>query len=95
MQFHVRMTVRIPHDFDAEKLKRLTAEEHERAAELVRQGKWIYAWRVAGKWANVSIFEVESPADLHETLNSLPLYPFMEIEVTALCAMAGFPEREK
>jgi muconolactone D-isomerase len=94
MQFHVRMTVRIPHDFDAEKLKRLTSEEHERAADLVRQGKWIHGWRVAGKWANVSIFEVESPADLHETLGSLPLYPFMEIEVTALCAMAGFPERD-
>jgi muconolactone D-isomerase len=26
-----------------------------------------------------------SPAELHEILNSLPLYPFMEVDVTALC----------
>jgi muconolactone D-isomerase len=94
MLFHVSMTVRVPHDLDPQELEKLTTHEHERAGELMRQGKWVHAWRVAGKWANVSIFEVESPADLHEILSSLPLYPFMEIEVTALCAMAGFPERE-
>jgi muconolactone D-isomerase len=92
MIFHVSMAVRIPYDLDPEIRRRLTLEEHERASELVVQGKWLHAWRVAGKWANVSIFDVESPAELHEILNSLPLYPFMEIEVTALCQMAGFPE---
>jgi muconolactone D-isomerase len=93
--FHVSMTVRIPHDLDPERLKRLTAQEHERADELVRQSKWVHAWRVAGKWANVSIFEVASPAELHEILSSLPLYPFMEIEVAALCQLVGFPEGAK
>jgi muconolactone D-isomerase len=93
--FHVNMTVRIPHDLDPEKLKRLTSQEHERAGELVRQGKWIHAWRLAGKWANVSIFEVESPSELHDILNSLPLYPFMEINVAALCPVPGFPEVAK
>jgi muconolactone D-isomerase len=92
MLFHVSMTVRIPHDVDPEKIKRLTAQEHERAGELVRQGKWIHAWRVVGKWANFSIFDVENPAELHEILTSLSLYPFMEVEATALCQMAGFPE---
>jgi muconolactone D-isomerase len=91
MLFHVSMAVRVPHDFDPEKLKQLTAQEHERAAQLVRQGKWLHAWRVAGKWANVSVFDVESPAELHELVSSLPLYPLMEIEVAALCEMAGFP----
>jgi muconolactone D-isomerase len=95
MLFHVSMTVRIPYDMDHETRRLLTSGEHERAAELVRLGKWIHAWRVVGKWANFSIFEVESPAELHEILNSLPLYPFMEIEVTALCQMAGFPEYAK
>ena len=95
MLFHVSMTVRVPHDLDPERLKRLTAQEHERADELVRQGKWVHAWRIAGKWANVSIFEVASPAELHEILNSLPLYPFMVVEVAALCQLAGFPEHAK
>jgi muconolactone D-isomerase len=87
MLFHVSMTIRIPHDAEPERIKKLTALEHERAAELERQGKWLHAWRVVGKWANVSIFEVNDPAELHEILNSLPLFPFMEIEVTALCPM--------
>jgi muconolactone delta-isomerase len=36
MRFHVIMIVRIPHDADPEKIKSLSAREHERAAELQR-----------------------------------------------------------
>jgi muconolactone D-isomerase len=89
MLFHVSLTVRIPHDADPEVVKKLAAEEHERAKELQLQKKWLHLWRVAGKYANISIFDVESPAELHEILNSLPLYRFMEAEVTALCRHPG------
>ena len=89
MLFHVNMTVGIPHDADPERIKLLGAQEHERAKELQEQGKWVHLWRVAGKYANISVFNVESPAELHEVLNSLPLYPFMEVEVTALCHHPG------
>ena len=89
MLFHVYINVRIPHDVDPEQLKMLGAQEHERAKVLQEQRKWLHLWRVAGKFANVSIFDVESPAELHEILNSLPLYPFMEVEVTALCRHPG------
>jgi len=54
-----------------------------------RQGKWLHLWRLAGKRANVSIFDVESPAELHELLESLPLYPYMDVEVAALCRHPG------
>jgi muconolactone D-isomerase len=84
MLFHVTTTVRMRHDVDPEKIKRLGAMEHERAAELQRQGKWLHLWRV-----NVSIFRVDSPAELHSILESLPLYPFMDIEVAALCRHPG------
>ncbi len=89
MLFHVSMTVRIPHEADPEEISRLSAAEHERASELQFQGRWIHLWRVAGKYANISVFEVESPAELHDILNSLPLYRFMEVEVTALCRHPG------
>ncbi len=89
MLFHVAIAVRIPHDFDPEKLPQLGAQEHERAAALQRQGKWRHLWRVAGKFANISVFDVESPAELHEILESLPFYPFMDIQVTALCRHPG------
>jgi muconolactone D-isomerase len=95
MLFHVSIDVRIPIDSDPEKIKGLQAHEHERANELQRQGKWLHLWRVAGKYANISVFNVESPAELHDILSSLPLYPFMEVEVTALCRHPGSLELER
>jgi muconolactone D-isomerase len=93
MLFHVSMDVRIPHDADPQKAKQMGEEEHERAKQLQKEGKWLHLWRVAGKYANISVFEVESPAELHEILSSLPLYPFMKVEVTALCKHPGAIER--
>jgi muconolactone D-isomerase len=72
MLFHVTIAVRVPPDVDREKINELSEKEHARAAELQRQGKWIHLWRVAGKWANVSIFRVDDPAELHDILESLP-----------------------
>src|SRR5271156_1267018 len=89
MLFHVYIDVRIPQDVDPEKIKRLSEQEHARAQQLQRQGKWLHLWRVAGKYANISVFEVESPSELHEILSSLPLYPFMEVDVTALFRHPG------
>jgi muconolactone D-isomerase len=93
MLFHVTMVVRIPHDVDTDRVTQLSALEHERATELQLQRKWLHLWRIAGRYANISIFDVESPAELHEILSSLPLNPFMEVEVTALCHHPGSLER--
>ena len=89
MLFQVTIEVRIPDHVDRAAVDRLGKLEHERAAELQRAGKWLHLWRVAGKWANVSIFKVDSPAELHQILESLPLYPYMDVEVTALCRHPG------
>jgi muconolactone D-isomerase len=89
MLFHVTMTVRIPLDADPEKIRRLSEDEHERATGLQREGKWLHLWRVVGKFSNVSIFRVQSPAELHDILGSLPLHPYMESEVVALCRHPG------
>jgi muconolactone D-isomerase len=89
MLFHVSMNVTIPHDADPDAIRKLNEQEHERAKTLQLARKWIHLWRVAGKFANISVFDVENPAELHELLNSLPLYPFMEIEVAALCHHPG------
>jgi muconolactone D-isomerase len=89
MLFHVHMNVRLPRDLDAVSVKKIGEQEHARAKTLQEQGKWLHLWRIAGKFANISVFDVESPAELHDILNSLPLYPFMEVEVTALCHHPG------
>jgi muconolactone D-isomerase len=95
MLFHVHIDVQIPHGTDPDKLKELSEREHERAKELQLQGKWIHLWRVAGKYSNISILEVADPAELHDILTSMPLYPFMQIEVTALCRHPGSLELNK
>jgi muconolactone D-isomerase len=89
MLFHVTMAVRIPPEADAAKVSSLNAQEHQHAAELQRAGKWVHLWRVAGKFANVSIFRVESADELHAILEGLPLRPYMETSVTALCRHPG------
>lgn len=85
MLFHVEMDVRLPPDLAPELAQQLKATEKARSQELQRSGKWRHIWRVAGRYANVSIFDVESPAELHELLSTLPLFPFMEVRVSALC----------
>lgn len=85
MLFQVEMLVQLPSDMPQDKAAKLKEEERALAIELQKTGKWRHLWRVAGKYANVSIFDVESPDDLNDILISLPLFPFMTVTVTALC----------
>lgn len=85
MLFHVRMTVKLPHDMPAEKAALLKANEKEMALRLQQEGTWRHLWRIAGLYANVSIFDVPDALTLNDTLMQLPLYPYMDIEVTTLC----------
>ncbi len=84
MLYHVRMDVRVPHDVGPERLERLKAGEKARAQDLQRQGKWVHLWRIAGRYSNISVFDVASHDELHAILSTLPLFPFMEIAVTPL-----------
>jgi muconolactone D-isomerase len=92
---HVETVVQIPHDVDPEMIKALSAAELERARMLQREGKWVHIWRVVGKWASISVFNVNDGAELHEILASLPLYPYMKIKVTVLCTHPASIEDEQ
>lgn len=85
MLFHVQMNVRLPHDMPADIADSLKNTERQRAEDLQRDGKWRYLWRIAGKYSNISLFDVSGPQELHEILTALPLFPFMDIKVTSLC----------
>jgi muconolactone D-isomerase len=84
MLFLVQMEVRLPPDMPAEDSAALTARERAFAQDVQRSGRWPHLWRVAGRYANVSVFDVSSPDELHELLSGLPLFPYLDIEVTAL-----------
>ena len=85
MLFKVSMTVRLPHTMPPAEAEHLKDTERALAQALQRSGKWRHLWRVAGHYANVSIFDVADNTELHALLLSLPLFPYMEIEVEALC----------
>lgn len=84
MLYLAEMTVRIPPDMRQPALADLTSREREIAQRLQREGRWRHLWRVAGRYANVSVFEVSSPEELHDLISALPLFPYMDVQVTAL-----------
>lgn len=84
MLYHVRMDVSIPLNMEETKVAELKATEKMLSQELQKEGKWRHIWRLAGEYSNFSIFDVENNEELHEILMSLPLYPYMKVEVTPL-----------
>lgn len=84
MLFHVRMDVRIPHDLPSDEAAEIIAREKAYSQELQRSGKWRHIWRIAGRYANYSVFDVIDNSELHEILSGLPLFKFMDIEVAPL-----------
>ena len=85
MLFHVKMTVNLPLDMAPTKAAQLKADEKQLAQRLQSEGTWRHLWRIAGHYANYSVFDVDSVQELHDLLMQLPLYPYMAIEVNALC----------
>ncbi|OCC06998.1 muconolactone delta-isomerase [Labrys sp. WJW] len=84
MLFHVRMDVNIPHDLPESEATEIIAKEKAYSQALQRSGKWRHIWRIAGAYANYSVFDVKDNAELHEILSGLPLFKFMRIEVAPL-----------
>ncbi|NOV22650.1 muconolactone Delta-isomerase [Cupriavidus necator] len=84
MLFMAEMTVKIPASLDPKLVEQLKADEKAMSQRLQREGKWRHLWRVVGQYANVSIFDVSDNDELHTLLTALPLYPYMEIQVTPL-----------
>ncbi|WP_430613246.1 muconolactone Delta-isomerase [Flavobacterium sp. JP2137] len=85
MLYVVEMDVKIPESWTAEKIADYMTREKACSQEHQKSGKWVYLWRVAGKYSNISVLDVEGPDELHQIIRSLPLFPYMNIKVTSLC----------
>ena len=59
--------------------------------QLAREGKLKRLWRIPGRWANWSLYDVADATELHAALTSLPLYPWMNIQVHALAEHPNDP----
>jgi len=88
--YAVRMDVSIPDTVEPEARSALLAEERNYCQTLQRDGRWLEIWRIAGRYSNLSIFDVADNEELHEILWNLPLFPYMTITIDPL---AGHPSR--
>jgi muconolactone D-isomerase len=84
MLFAVQMDVQIPANLDPQERAEIVARERRYAQQLQQSGEWPHLWRIVGRYANLSIFDVADNDRLHEVLAGLPLFPYLRIEVTPL-----------
>lgn len=84
MLYCVMIDVNLPADMDPAALAKLKETERLRAIELQESGKFLHLWRVAGRMANVSVFDCENNDELHELLTSLPMFPYFSLKIVPL-----------
>jgi muconolactone D-isomerase len=84
MLFAVTMDVDLPDHLDDDARRDILAREKAYSLDLQRGGEWVSIWRIVGRYANLSVFDVASNDRLHEILWNLPLFRYMTIEVTPL-----------
>lgn len=91
MEFLVHIEQNIPPEMDRDRLAAIRAAERERGERLVAEGKLRRIWRIPGRRASFSLYEVGGPDELHDILSSLPMFPWMDIEATTLGSHALDP----
>ena len=88
MRFLVHIEVQpLPGDWPKERQDALRRAEVERVVELMHQGILRSAiFRIPGRNANYAVWQTETPEELDKVLRSLPLHPFMRLEITPIMA---------
>ena len=84
MEFLVQIDVRFPGELDERRRALLMEAELERGMELAEAGVIRTIWRVPGRLANCGVWSAADATVLHESIASLPLWPYMEVDVTPL-----------
>lgn len=86
MEWLVRTENHIPADMTAAERERLRAAERARAMELRAGGVLQKLWRTPGRQGTVGLYECRDATHLHDTLSSLPMFPWMKVTVEPLAA---------
>jgi muconolactone D-isomerase len=84
MEFLVRIEVRLPEDISDVERADLAAREVARGRALQDAGTIARIWRIPGRYANVAVWKAADATELHELLTSLPLFPWMDVDVEPL-----------
>jgi muconolactone D-isomerase len=91
MEFLVHIEVRWPGDGDPAEHARLVEAERARARELAAAGTIRRLWRIPGRRANYGLWAAPDATALHDAISSLPFFPWLDVEVTALAEHPSDP----
>lgn len=87
MEFLTDMVSTVPDGIPEDVVSDTKIREADRARELVEQGHLLRLWKppnLAGEWRTLGLFAADDERDLRQILNSLPLYPWMKVDVVPL-----------
>ena len=84
MLFLLRIDVSIPADMPQADKDKLRERENARAAELIAEGTMQGIWRIVGRIAINSLWKADTLEILHDKVSSMPMFPYMKIDVTPL-----------
>lgn len=93
MEFMVHITNKFPADGDKDLLTQLVKDESARAAELAASGVIKKIWRRTGQKSNVGIWVAPNATELHSAISSLPLFPWLEVEIWPLADHPNDPKK--
>ncbi|MFG2266580.1 muconolactone Delta-isomerase family protein [Streptomyces sp. NPDC048720] len=84
-EFLVELTTTVPEGTNPEEVTRRRAAEAVRAGELAATGRLGRLWRPVGELRSIGLWRADDEADLRaNVLGTLPLWPWMTADVTAL-----------
>lgn len=84
IEFLVNIDISLPPEMDAEKRNDLFERERHRGSEFLDSGVIVRIWRIPGRLANVGIWNATDATALHDSISSLPLFPWMRVRVMPL-----------
>jgi muconolactone D-isomerase len=84
VEFLVAIQANLPGSMTEEERANLLAKERVRAFELRRAGTVQRMWRIPGRFANVGVWVADDATELHNQIASLPLFRWLDVQVTAL-----------
>ena len=78
------MKALVPPSMPEEQQQELVRREGERGRELIEQGSLRRIWRIPGRWENVSLYSATDATELHQLISSLPMWPWLDVQVEPL-----------
>jgi muconolactone D-isomerase len=94
MEYLVEFSIKIPDGTPTAAVDRRAREEAERVDALANEGVVLRVWRPMpedASWRAIGLYRADDEAALRTILETLPLYPWMTIELQALAPHPNDP----